>query len=82
MLYRENSDHATAVESFLRDATKRNLEIEKVELDSREGAEKAKLYSIDQYPALVVTQNDGSVQQIWQGPQLAVISEVEYALSA
>ena len=50
--------------------------IEVVDVDSREGTATATLYDVMQYPAIMVLQNDGSVQQIWQGDNLPMMDEV------
>lgn len=80
ILYRPESDHATTVESFVRDFehqhedTARHVEL--VSLNTREGAAMATLYDIMQYPAILALTNDGRVLNAWQGQPLPLMDEV------
>lgn len=77
VLYHPNSEHARAVETFARDISRiydRKLEL--VSLSTREGAQMAELYDIVQYPAILVTANNGSLIKAWQGPILPLMDEV------
>lgn len=77
VLYRPMSEHATATEEFLRNLERQHgLEVETIDIDSRDGQEKAKLYDIVQYPAILVVDDFGSVLNIWQGDQLPMIDDV------
>lgn len=79
MLYRPNSEHASAVESFLRDLERRQSISDKLEtlsLDSREGAETAKLYDVFEYPAILVIDDFGSILRSWQGEQFPLMDEI------
>ena len=76
-LYRPNSEFARKVESFVRDFSKlRGGEIELVSLDTREGADMARLYGIVQYPAILAIQRDSSLAKEWQGDKLPLMDEV------
>lgn len=77
-IYRPNSDHARAVIEFKENVHRRypDKEIEDLDIDTREGAEKAEYYAITQYPAILVMANNGSVLGIWQGLPLPLIDEV------
>lgn len=85
VLYRPNSEHAVAVESFLRDLEReRNVEnsVEVVSLDTREGASTASLYDIVRYPGFLVLDNFGSIIRSWQGEPFPMLDEiVGYATS-
>ena len=78
ILYRPSSEHSRRTEEFVRDYQERhrshNIEVQS--LDTREGAALASLYDVMQYPAVLVTQNDGSVQKLWQGSALPMMDEV------
>lgn len=78
ILYRDKSEHARAVETFIHDFERRHgqIIIQTAELDTREGATLAKTYDITAYPAILATKDDGSVLQIWQGEQLPLIDDV------
>lgn len=79
LLYRPNSEHATTVESYLRDFHSRTgKDIPTVDVDSPQGAELCKLYDIVQYPAIVVTDDEGRMQNAWAGENLPTIGEVSY----
>jgi hypothetical protein len=45
-------------------------------IDTREGGALASLYDIMQYPAIMVLQTDGFVQNIWQGDPLPLMGDV------
>lgn len=86
ILYRPKSEHASLVDSFVRDfqhqheAVSKDLEL--LSVDTREGSEKAQMYDILAFPAILVTSNDGSVLNIWAGLPLPLMSEVAgYAYS-
>lgn len=76
-IYNPNSEHSRSVEEF-----NRNLEVrtgKKLELlstETREGSEMANLYGIMDYPAIIVSADDGVMHKLWQGQQLPLIDEV------
>lgn len=77
MVYREASDHRSAVESFIRDYKKRtNRVIETINPDDRDGVNFCRLHDIVEYPTLVVIGYDGAVHHQWRGVMLPTISEV------
>ncbi|HEU5187270.1 MAG TPA: hypothetical protein VFT87_02080 [Candidatus Saccharimonadales bacterium] len=79
ILYRPISEHATKVEEYLRDfKAQTGKDIPMLDVDSPEGAEVCTLYDIVQYPAILATDNEGRVQNIWVGDNLPTISEVSY----
>lgn len=79
MLYRPNSEHSTAVEAYLRDfKVQTDKELPVMDVDSVEGAEMCKLYQIMEYPAILVTDDDGRQQNLWTGQNLPRFNEVSY----
>lgn len=78
ILYRPASEHSRRIEEFIRGYQDRHHThaIEVLSLDTRDGAATASLYDIMQYPAILVIQNDGSVQRVWQGDPLPLMDEV------
>ncbi len=80
MLYRQRSDHARAVEEFVRDFTRthRDNKLDLVDVDTREGISTATLYDIMRYPAVLALTNDGQVLKDWQGDTLPLMDEVAY----
>lgn len=79
VLYRPQSEHSRIVEDFLRDFDRRysrEVAIETVDLNTREGSSMASLYDIVQYPGILVVNSFGSVIHSWQGVELPLMSEV------
>ncbi len=79
ILYRPVSEHATLIESFVRDFQHRYesaKKIEMVSLDTKDGASTASIYDIWSYPAILVLADDGSVLNSWQGEPLPLMDEV------
>jgi hypothetical protein len=80
ILYRPNSEHATRVETYVRDFEHQHdmgsKGIELVSVDTREGAATASLYDIWQFPAFLAIDVDGRILNIWQGDQLPLMDEV------
>lgn len=59
------------MEEYAHDFTRQQgitISIELVSLDTRDGASMASLYDVVQYPAIVVTAENGSILKFWQGP--------------
>lgn len=79
LLYRPNSDHERIVLDYLRDfKMQTGKDLLTMDVDSPEGAEICKLYDIMQYPAILVTDNDGKFLNSWIGDTLPQIGEVSY----
>lgn len=79
VLYRPNSEHGRLVEEFIHDLQRRHstiVHIEVLNIDTRDGSATATLYDIVRYPAVLVVQNDGYVQKIWEGENLPMMDEV------
>jgi len=78
ILYRPNSEHGRLIEEFVHDYQQRHqaTHLEVLSIDTREGSAMATLYDIMQYPAILVVQNDGSVQRSWEGDSLPLMDEV------
>ena len=79
VLYRPDSEHATATETWMHDFDPHippEINKQVISLDTREGAATASLYDIVQYPAILVTTDDGVPMQIWSGPMLPLMNEV------
>ena len=79
MLYRPNSEHGRLVDEFIRNFNQRSdsrHSIELINVDTRAGDATATLYDVMQYPAILVTQNDGALQKSWEGGMLPLVDEV------
>jgi hypothetical protein len=79
ILYRPNSEHGRLIEEFVHEYRSRHAgagHLEVLSIDTREGSATASLYDVMQYPAILVLQNDGYVQKLWQGEALPMMDEV------
>jgi hypothetical protein len=79
ILYRPDSEHATAIESFVRDFQRQyeaGRKLELMSLNTRDGAATASIYDIVSYPAIMALNDDGSVLNMWQGTPLPLMDEV------
>ncbi len=77
VLYHPNSEHERSILTFQRDFKVRTShDVELVSLETPEGADKAKAYGISDYPAVLVTDDNGQLQNLWEGEQLPLIDEV------
>lgn len=82
---RPNSEFERPVENFMHDFERQyhvDAKIKVMNLDTRDGAAMASLYDVVRYPAFVATREDGTVQDMWQGQELPMMSEVAGALHA
>lgn len=80
ILYRPQSEHATAVESFVREFTRLHpsTSLQVHDADSRDGSHKAAVYDLQQYPSVLALSDDGQVLQSWSGEMLPLMNEVAY----
>jgi hypothetical protein len=77
VLYRPNSEHGRLVEEFIHDYQDHHSDrLDIMNIDTREGSATATLYDVVQYPAILVLQNNGYPQKIWQGAQLPLMDEI------
>jgi hypothetical protein len=79
LLYRPNSDHERLVLDYVRDVKMQTgKEVPLLDVDSKEGIALCEVYSIMRYPAILVTDNDGHMQNIWTGTVMPRIGELGY----
>ena len=77
VLYQPNSEHERRVLDYARDVKRTTgHELELVSLNSREGADQAKLYDATRYPAVLALRDNGQLLQLWQDELLPTINEV------
>lgn len=77
VVYKEESDHAREVISFMRDyEMQTGYSLETIDPESRSGADFCRTYDIVEYPTIIVTTYDGIMQHMWRGRPLPMISEV------
>lgn len=78
MFYRPNSEFAHGAEMYVKEFERRSgRTIEVIDIDSREGIQKASLYSVLDYPAFVAVADDGHFLQAWSGKPLPVMNELQ-----
>lgn len=83
ILYKPDSEFARQAEEFAHDfAHQTPFTVELINVDGPEGDPLAKLYDAVQYPALLVTRDDGGLMKMWQGVPLPLINEVAGYLAA
>lgn len=79
MIYKDQSDHARSVITFLHDFQRQTgKELEVMDPESREGIMFCQTYDIMQYPTVVSIDDNGIMQNMWPGQPLPTISEVSY----
>ena len=77
ILYRPKSEFARMVEDYARDFKRtKALDIELIDLNTREGDSKAKLYDIVRYPCLMIVQENGQLIKNWQGENFPLMNEL------
>lgn len=78
ILYQPRSEHSRSVEEFVHHmhSIYPDQEIILMDVDSVEGSDKAELYDIVQYPAIMVLADDGSLVNRWVGGNLPLVDEV------
>ncbi len=82
ILYRPNSEHERSVIEFEGNFMRQTgRSLDKLNIDSIEGSQKARLYDIVSYPAVIATTNDGRLLKVWQGERLPLINEVSFYVS-
>jgi len=78
ILYRPVSEHARDVDDYVREFKIRTgREFKLISTETKEGANLGELYGIMSYPAVLVTDDDGKLQKIWQGEHLPLYNEVQ-----
>ena len=79
IIYRPESDHARAVEDYLRDFSRQTgRELETMDPDTSDGAELCRVYDIVEYPSVIALSDDGQLQNNWRGLPLPTLSELSY----
>jgi len=79
LLYRPNSGEERQALDYLRDfAARTGKTLPTLDPDTAEGTDMCRLYDILQFPAILVTDNEGHVQNLWYGEHLPTFSELSY----
>ena len=76
-LYHQDSETARPLEEFARALESRTgMKLELISLETPAGDDKSQVYGVVDYPAIIVTTDEGAMQKLWQGSQLPLIDEV------
>ncbi len=79
VIYRDTSEHATTVESYMRDFERQvGRRLETLNPDSPEGADFCRIYDVVEYPSMIALDDEGKLQNFWSGLPLPTIAEVSY----
>jgi len=79
IVYKDESDHAREVYSYLRDFERQTgRTLETMDPDTPEGTHFCRTYDIVEYPTVVALSDGGQLQHFWRGRPLPTISEVSY----
>lgn len=79
VVYKEHSEHARDVETFMHDFLRQTgTTLDTINPESPEGAQFCRTYDIVEYPTLVALDDEGRMQNMWRGRPLPTISEVSY----
>jgi hypothetical protein len=67
----------SSVDDLIKNLKINNIQLEKVDIDSSRGAERAESYDVVSFPSLALIREDGVVVNIWQGelPDYSFISQ-------
>lgn len=77
MLYHPNSEQDSPVQAYARELKRvSGHDLQLVSLETPEGADKAQLYGVTNYPAVLAVRDNGELMQLWQDEMLPTISEV------
>ena len=77
ILYHPEYEFARSVEEFARDFERRKGQaLTLVSLETKEGAQMARLYDITVYPAILAIKDDNQLVKEWQGLPLPLMEEV------
>ncbi|MCL2280429.1 hypothetical protein FWC31_00875 [Candidatus Saccharibacteria bacterium] len=79
MVYREQSEHRMAVETFMRDFKKQTAgEIETIDPDTRAGAAFCDAYDVTVYPTLLALTPEGTPNMTWRSTLPTIMDASAY----
>ena len=79
LLYRPNSAQERQALDYMRDFTAQTgKKLDALDPDSPAGVDLCRIYDVMQFPAILVTDDDGALQNLWMGDTLPTFSEVSY----
>lgn len=76
-----NAEQRIKAENFLRDiGPDVRLQVEEVDVDTPDGSQLSQLYQIYDYPAILITRDDGQLVQLYQ-QKWPLLSEIRYQMN-
>ncbi len=84
ILYHPDSEQEGQVLDYIKTHDLRgpkNRQIELLSLETKAGAELAKLYDVTNYPATLAIADNGQLQRLWQSGSLPIMDELDYYLT-
>lgn len=80
ILYRPESDHSREVEQYAVDFGRFHPDgdLELLSVETKDGSEKAALYAVMQYPAVLALKDDGQMEHIWADGKLPLMNDLAY----
>ncbi|GDX62981.1 hypothetical protein LBMAG34_5150 [Candidatus Saccharibacteria bacterium] len=74
---KSTNSRRSSVDDLIKNLKINNIQLEKVDIDSARGAERAESYDVVSFPSLALIREDGAVVNIWQGelPDYSFISQ-------
>lgn len=77
IIYRPISEHGRIVEEYAHELEKSHgVTPELLSIDTREGADMARLYDVVAYPTILALRNDGSFADMWSGEHLPLVNDI------
>jgi hypothetical protein len=81
IIWRDNTDYARGVISWLRDFEKRGERVpESLSPDEPAGESLCKAYDVVEYPTILALDSMGRLQKMWRGKEMPMIDDVMYYL--
>ncbi len=84
ILYHPDSEQAGKVHDYVKSHDLRGekpRQVELVSLETKPGAELAKLYDVTNYPATLAIADDGKLLRLWQSGQLPLMDDLDFYLT-
>lgn len=74
---KSTNSRRSSVDDLIKNLKINKIQLEKVDIDSARGAERAENYDVVRFPSLALIREDGAVVNIWQGelPDYSFISQ-------
>ena len=80
VLYHPNNDEFSGIVQDYASEFERykRKKLDLISLETTEGAQLATLYTISQYPAILVMSDSGSMVRLWEGTPMPLMDELSY----